>query len=124
MFTLSRRTITALAATFGLSAMLGAGTLSPAGAGNMDIAETLRAGGLVIVVRHGATFGDQADTDPLNFENAPKATVRRQASSVATGQNPKYLPPRKSRSSQYAWSHSALMPAALMIGHHFSISSL
>ena len=69
MFTLSRRTITALAATFGLSAVLGAGTLSPAGAGNMDIAQTLRAGGLVIVVRHGATFGDQADTDPLNFEN-------------------------------------------------------
>src|SRR5262249_7965058 len=29
----------------------------------------LRAGGLVIVVRHGATFPDQADTDPLNFDN-------------------------------------------------------
>ena len=26
-------------------------------------------GGLVIVVRHGATFPDQADTDPLNFDN-------------------------------------------------------
>ena len=33
------------------------------------IAAALRAGGLVIVVRHGATFPDQADTDPLNFEN-------------------------------------------------------
>jgi len=29
----------------------------------------LRAGGFVIVVRHGATFADKADTDPLNFGN-------------------------------------------------------
>jgi phosphohistidine phosphatase SixA len=29
----------------------------------------LRAGGHVILIRHGATFTDQADTDPLNFEN-------------------------------------------------------
>jgi broad specificity phosphatase PhoE len=29
----------------------------------------LHAGGLVIVVRHGATFPDRADTDPLNFDN-------------------------------------------------------
>src|SRR5262249_52495196 len=34
-----------------------------------DIAQALRAGDLVIVVRHGATFPDQADTDPLNFDN-------------------------------------------------------
>jgi phosphohistidine phosphatase SixA len=34
-----------------------------------DIAKALRAGNLVIVVRHGATFPDQADTDPLNFDN-------------------------------------------------------
>ena len=33
------------------------------------LANALRAGGLVIVVRHGATFPDQADTDPLNFDN-------------------------------------------------------
>jgi hypothetical protein len=26
----------------------------------------LRAGGYVIVLRHGATHADQADTDPLN----------------------------------------------------------
>ena len=30
--------------------------------------QSLRAGGYVIVVRHGATFSDQADTDPFNFE--------------------------------------------------------
>ena len=29
------------------------------------------AGDLVMVVRHGATFPDQADTDPLNFELVP-----------------------------------------------------
>jgi len=34
-----------------------------------DIAQALRAGGLVLVVRHGATFADQADTDPFNFDN-------------------------------------------------------
>jgi bisphosphoglycerate-dependent phosphoglycerate mutase len=29
----------------------------------------LRAGGFVILVRHGATFADQANTDPFNFDN-------------------------------------------------------
>ena len=31
--------------------------------------DALRAGGYVILLRHGATFPDQADTDPLNFDN-------------------------------------------------------
>jgi phosphohistidine phosphatase SixA len=69
MFTLSKRTIAALVLSFGLSAMLGAGVPGSAAADNADIAQALRAGGLVIVVRHGATFPDQADTDPLNFDN-------------------------------------------------------
>src|SRR5438093_1529816 len=69
MFTLSRRTVTALAVSFGLFAMLGIAVPGPAAADDKDIAQVLRAGGLVIVVRHGATFPDQADTDPLNFEN-------------------------------------------------------
>jgi hypothetical protein len=69
MFTLSRRTVTALAVSFGLFAMLGIAVPGPAAADDRDIAQALRAGGLVIVVRHGATFPDQADTDPLNFEN-------------------------------------------------------
>jgi hypothetical protein len=33
------------------------------------LAAALRAGGHVILVRHGATFADQADTDPFNLEN-------------------------------------------------------
>ena len=67
MLMLSRRTANALALFLGLSAMLA--MQGPAAADDKDIAQTLRAGGLVIVVRHGATFPDQADTDPLNFDN-------------------------------------------------------
>ena len=69
MFTISRRTVTTLAAFFGLFAMLGIAVPGPAAADDKDIAQALHAGGLVIVVRHGTTFPDQADTDPLNFEN-------------------------------------------------------
>ena len=66
----SRRTAATLglfSIFLGLSAMLG--MQGPAAADDKDIAQALRAGGLVIVVRHGATFPDQADTDPLNFDN-------------------------------------------------------
>ena len=37
-----------------------------------ELAQMLRAGGYVIVLRHGATHADQADTDPLNHENVAK----------------------------------------------------
>ena len=33
------------------------------------VADSLRAGGYVIVFRHGATNRDMADTDPLNLDN-------------------------------------------------------
>src|SRR5262245_48595515 len=39
---------------------------------NQKLVESLRSGGYVIVVRHGATFSDQADTDPFNFDNIAK----------------------------------------------------
>ena len=65
---LSRRTVAALAASFSLLALLGF-AVPRAAADSVEIAQALRAGGLVVVVRHGATFPDQADTDPLNFEN-------------------------------------------------------
>jgi phosphohistidine phosphatase SixA len=70
MLKISRRTVT-LAASIGLSAILGvAMSAAPAAAADdQEIAQALRAGGLVIVLRHGATFSDQADTDPLNFDN-------------------------------------------------------
>ena len=71
MVTLSKRTFVAIAGGVGVSAMLGATVPSLAAAADQDrdIAQALRAGGLVMVLRHGATFPDQADTDPLNFEN-------------------------------------------------------
>jgi phosphohistidine phosphatase SixA len=55
----------------GLSAMLAVATStrSPAAASDQEIAQALRTGGLVIVLRHVATFADKADTDPLNFDN-------------------------------------------------------
>ena len=37
-----------------------------------ELAQMLRAGGYVIVLRHGATQADQADTDPLNHDNLAK----------------------------------------------------
>ena len=69
MFVLSRRKITAVAITCGLLAMLPAGTRAQAPGDDKALATALRDGGLVILVRHGATFTDQADTDPFNFEN-------------------------------------------------------
>jgi phosphohistidine phosphatase SixA len=36
------------------------------------VALALRSGGLVILVRHGATFSDQADTDPFNLADVSK----------------------------------------------------
>jgi broad specificity phosphatase PhoE len=71
MLKLLRGVVTAVALAMGLSAMLAVtvSTRSSAAATDQDIAQALRAGGLVIVVRHGATFPDQADTDPLNFDN-------------------------------------------------------
>jgi phosphohistidine phosphatase SixA len=67
MFTISK-SITALVASVGLFAAF-AMAAPAAHADDKDIAQALRAGGLVLVVRHGATFPDQADTDPLNFDN-------------------------------------------------------
>jgi broad specificity phosphatase PhoE len=71
MLNLLRGAVTAVALAMGLSAMLAVATStrSPAAASDQEIAQALRTGGLVIVLRHGATFADKADTDPLNFDN-------------------------------------------------------
>ena len=69
MPTLSRRTVATLAASVGLLAALGFAVAGHVAADDTNIVKPLRAGGFVIVVRHGATFPDQADTDPLNFDN-------------------------------------------------------
>jgi phosphohistidine phosphatase SixA len=67
MFTISK-SIVALVASVGLFTTL-AMTSPAARADDKDIAQSLRAGGLVLVVRHGATFPDQADTAPIDFDN-------------------------------------------------------
>jgi broad specificity phosphatase PhoE len=39
------------------------------GAAQADWLDDVRQGGHVIVIRHGATYSNQADTDPLNIKN-------------------------------------------------------
>ena len=63
--TMTRRAL-ALATVAGLA--FGA-LINQSSAGDADLIKTLRAGGNVILVRHGATFSNQADTDPLHLEN-------------------------------------------------------
>ena len=65
----SRRTFAALAFAAGLFAMFGSIGPRPAMADDKDLAQALRAGGLVIVLRHGATFADQVDAKPIDFDN-------------------------------------------------------
>src|SRR6478672_5621641 len=69
MLAISRRRITAIAVTFGLLAMFPSILLAQPPVDDKTLAGVLRAGGLVILLRHGATFPDQADTDPYNFDN-------------------------------------------------------
>jgi broad specificity phosphatase PhoE len=69
MLIISRRKITGVAAACGLLAIIPAGSQAQSPKDDKALATALRAGGLVILVRHGATFADQADTDPFNFEN-------------------------------------------------------
>lgn len=44
----------------------------PAPTSDAELAAELKSGGHVIVIRHGATYQDQADTDPLNPDNIAK----------------------------------------------------
>ena len=69
MLAVSRRKIAAIAVACGLLAMFPAVTQAQPPADDKGLTTALRAGGLVILVRHGATFADQADTDPFNFDN-------------------------------------------------------
>jgi hypothetical protein len=69
MFNLKRGTVAAVAVSFALFTTLGTAVAGPATEANKDIAQMVRAGGFIIVVRHGATFPDRAATDPLNFGN-------------------------------------------------------
>ena len=69
MRAISRRNAAAFAAACGLLAILPAAALAQAAPDDKALATALRTGGHVILVRHGATFPDQADTDPLHPDN-------------------------------------------------------
>ena len=67
MANISRRLVAGLVLAGGLCAWLGAAP--PAVADDKELAQALRAGGLVIVLRHGATRTDQVDAEPVDFDN-------------------------------------------------------
>ena len=69
MLRASRRGFIALAFAAGLWPLFGVAGPRPATADDKDLAQALRAGGLVIVLRHGATFADQVDAKPVDFDN-------------------------------------------------------
>ena len=58
-----------LALLFALLGLLPVAANSQPAASQAEWINALRQGGHVIVFRHGATFPDQADTDPLNPKN-------------------------------------------------------
>ena len=51
---------------------LNAPALAQSRPSDVELAQALRAGGHVIIMRHGATHADQADTDPFNYDNVAK----------------------------------------------------
>jgi phosphohistidine phosphatase SixA len=65
----TRRTFATLALAAGLWTLFGGLAARPAAADDKELAQALRAGGLVIVLRHGATFPDQTDVQPVDFDN-------------------------------------------------------
>lgn len=69
MFDHSRRTFAAIILTCGFLATFPALAQGPSAIEDKALATALRGGGFVIVVRHGATFPDQADTDPFHLDN-------------------------------------------------------
>jgi len=65
---ISRR-LAAVILTCGLLASLPVLAQTPPSLGDAEIVKALRAGGLVILLRHGATFSDQTDKVPFNFDD-------------------------------------------------------
>ena len=84
----SRRRFAAWALAAGLTALLGIGA-GPASADDKELVQALRNGGLVIILRHGATRSDQADSDPVDFDNIAaqrKLSDKGKAAAVAFGE--------------------------------------
>ena len=64
--------IVRLASLFACLALLAGPAGSQTASQQTELINALRDGGYVIVFRHGATYQDQADTDPLNPDNVAK----------------------------------------------------
>jgi len=64
----SRRIFLAVLFAAGAAALFGLGARS-AIADDKELVQALRAGGLIIVLRHGATAADQTDAEPVDFDN-------------------------------------------------------
>ena len=102
-----------------LISVIGAGfAWGQATAPPVDLLQTLRAGGYVIVFRHGATHPDQADTDPWHPENIAKQRQlndkgRMEAKMVGEVLRAARVPIGKSYSSQF---HRAVETARLIGG--------
>jgi hypothetical protein len=106
-------TLRTLAILIALAGTAWSQTSPPVGA----VLQLLRAGGYVIVVRHGATHNDQADTDPLNLDNVAKQrqlndTGRADAKMVGEVFKAATIPIGKSYSSRF----QRAMETARLIG--------
>ena len=67
-------------------AVLGLGLPATARADDGQLMKTLRAGDNVILVRHGATYGNQADSDPFHLDNvAAQRTLTDKGKALAKG---------------------------------------
>lgn len=84
MKTLSRRTLVALVACLGLIAIFAVAVSAARGPDEKALAQALRAGGLVIVVRHGPTLPDMEDGDVLDADsNAAQLNLNDEGEAVA-----------------------------------------
>jgi len=77
MSVFSRRAVGCLVVATSLMTLIGPSLAQSQGPEGLirdpkQLVQSLRSGGYVILVRHGATFSDQADTDPFNFNDIAK----------------------------------------------------
>jgi phosphohistidine phosphatase SixA len=72
MSTFSRRAVGGLVVAASLMTLVGPSAAQSQEPDPKQLAQSLRSGGYVILFRHGATFSDQADTDPFNFNDIAK----------------------------------------------------
>jgi hypothetical protein len=77
MKTRSRRTVAALVLCFGLIGIVAAAVTAARAPDDTALAQGLRSGGFVIVVRHGPTFADIEDGDLLNLDSCSAQSQRR-----------------------------------------------